>query len=49
MFQQTTKVEQLKTQNSLCSTAVTNLAVKGMIGNFWLISLKINLDAFIFK
>jgi hypothetical protein len=29
--------------------AVANLAVKGMIGNFWLISLKMNLDAFIFK
>jgi len=34
-------------QKSRC--AGTNLAVKGMIGNFWLISLKINLDAFIFK
>lgn len=25
------------------------LAVNGMIGNFWLISLKMNLDVFIFK
>jgi hypothetical protein len=28
---------------------VAYLAVNGMIGNFWLISLKMNLDAFIFK
>lgn len=28
---------------------IPNLAVKGMMGNLWLISLKINLDVFIFR
>ena len=34
---------------SLCNRMKTYLAENGMIGNFWVISLKINLEDFIFR
>ena len=39
------KTKQLKSYN----VRNINLAENGIIGNFWLISLKMNLEAFIFK
>ena len=39
----------MKRENYINGSFYVNLAVKGMMGNFVLISLKINLDAFIFK